>query len=145
MKTVGGLTCIKKPKLTLYEKLKISYSPEKYVTQNLSPNVRSCIAQFRLGVLPLHVETGRFSGKPKDQRVCKMCNSNVVEDELHFLFMCERYNDLRYTLYQKISKYYSDFKSLTLYEKLHLLSEQPIILGNFIQKAFSKRQALLYE
>ena len=74
-----------------------------------------------------------------------MCNSNVVEDELHFLFMCERYNDLRYTLYQKISKYYSDFKSLTLYEKLHLLSEQPIILGNFIQKAFSKRQALLYE
>ena len=134
----------KKPKLTLYQKLKISYFPEKYVTQNLRPNLRSCIAQFRLGVLPLHVETGRFSGKPKDQRVCTMCNSYLVEDELHFLFVCEKYNGFKYTLYQKITQFHTEFAGINLYEKLQLLSEHPKISGNFIQKAFSKHQALLY-
>ena len=91
----------KKPKLILYQKLKESYLPEKYVTQNLTFNLRSCIAQLRFGILPLHIETGRFSAKSRDQRVCNICKSNDVEDEVHFLFFCQKYNDLRYNMIQK--------------------------------------------
>ena len=61
----------KKPKLIFYQKLKNSYSSEKYVIQNLILSLRSSFAQLRFGVLPLHVETGRFSTKSRDQRVCK--------------------------------------------------------------------------
>ena len=48
--------------------------PEKYVAQNLTFDLRSCIAQLRFGDLSVHVETGRFSTKSRDQRVCKICN-----------------------------------------------------------------------
>ena len=135
----------KKPKLNLYQKVKKSYVPEKYVTQNLPPDLRSCIAQLRFGVLPLHIKTGRFSGKSRDQRVCNLCNSNKIEDELHFVFSCEKYNDLRHTMYQKVMKQHSDFESKDVYEKLLILLDYPIIFGNFIQKAFVKRQDFLYE
>ena len=135
----------KKPKLIFYQKLKNSYSSEKYVTQNLSLSLRSSIAQLRFGVLPLHVETGRFSTKSRDQRVCKICHSDVVEDELHFLFFCEQYHDLRQIMYQKITKQYADFESKGELEKLQILVDCPILLGNYIQKAFSQRQQLLYE
>ena len=135
----------KKPKLIFYQKLKNSYSSEKYITQNLSLSLRSSIAQLRFGVLPLHVETGRFSTKSRDQRVCKICHSDDVEDELHFLFFCEKYQDLRHIMYQKITKQYADFESKGELEKLQILVDCPIILGNYIQKAFSQRQQLLYE
>ena len=135
----------KKPKLIFYQKLKNSYSSEKYVTQNLSLSLRSSIAQLRFGVLPLHVETGRFSTKSRDQRVCKICHGDDVEDELHFLFFCEKYHDLRQKMYQKITKQYADFESKGELEKLQILVDCPILLGNYIQKAFSQRQQLLYE
>ena len=135
----------KKPKLIFYQKLKNSYFPEKYVTQNLSLSLRSCIAQLRFGVLSLHVETGRFSTKSRDQRVCKICYSDDVEDELHFLFFSEKYHDLRQIIYHKITKQYADFESKGELEKLQILVDCPILLGYYIQKAFSQHQQLLYE
>ena len=33
---------------------------ENYVKYNLTPSERSAMAQFRFGILPLNIETGRF-------------------------------------------------------------------------------------
>ena len=76
----------------MYQKLKNSYLPERYVTQNLSPNLRSCIAQLRFGILPLHVETGRYVSQSREQRVCYLCDGKNVEDEIHFLLFCNSLN-----------------------------------------------------
>ena len=46
---------------------------------NLSKSKRSLLAQLRLGVLPLAIETGRYTGKSIELRVCVVCDSN----ELH--------------------------------------------------------------
>ncbi len=43
------------------------------------------MAQFRIGILPLHIETGRFRDNKINERVCLLCNSGVVENELYFL------------------------------------------------------------
>ena len=58
---------------------------------------RSILCQFRTGVLPLHIETGRYTGLPADQRLCSLCTTTEpdIEDETHFLLNCELYNDLR--------------------------------------------------
>ena len=48
-------------------------------------------------------------------------------------------------MYHKITKQYADFDSKGELEKLQILVDCPILLGNYIQKAFSKRQQLLYE
>ena len=60
---------------------------------------------------PLHIETGRYKGTPRNLRYCKACctrdevtatllsalpfNEMPVETELHALLECTTYNDLR--------------------------------------------------
>ena len=41
--------------------------------------------------MSLEIETGRYIGTPRDERLCKVCNCNTVEDEYHFLFSCIAY------------------------------------------------------
>ena len=56
---------------------------------------RSFIAQLRLGILPLRIETGRFenlkdslTGRFRKLKVevrkCQICNLDDIEDEKHF-------------------------------------------------------------
>ena len=84
-----------KPKLRTYVKIKESYNVENYIILNMSRQERSILAQLRCGVLPLHIETGRFCNIPREKRTCNMCNDNHVEDELHFILQCPKYNDVR--------------------------------------------------
>ena len=39
-------------------------------------------------ILPLRIETGRFVNEALDNRLCRLCNSNAVEEEIHF---CSRH------------------------------------------------------
>ena len=86
---------VNKPKLRFYRIFKNTFKPETYVKLNLSVHERSQLAQLRFGILPLKVETGRFSNTPLEDRKCEMCNADEIEDECHFLFECERYSDIR--------------------------------------------------
>ena len=68
---------------------------------------RRVASKFRIGNHNLKIETGRFT-IPKtpaheDLRICDKCNLNSVENELHILFHCDLYNDLRKTLFIKIN------------------------------------------
>ena len=56
---------------------------------------RTSIAKLRTGTLPLSIETGRYRHIALDQRLCRSCDRNVIEDEIHFIFHCEKYNDIR--------------------------------------------------
>ena len=84
-----------KPKLDTYVKLKSTFDVEYYVTLKLNKQQRSILAQLRLGILPLYIETGRFINVKRENRICTLCEENEVEDELHFLFKCTLYNDIR--------------------------------------------------
>ena len=56
-----------KTKLSTYQQFKGEYKTEKYVLLNLSRSERSLMAQFRSGVLPLRIETGRFRHEPVEK------------------------------------------------------------------------------
>ena len=66
-----------------------------HVKINLKRRERSVLAQFRLGILPIRIETGRFIGEKVEDRLCRKCNQNQIENEIHFLFHCPLYNDIR--------------------------------------------------
>ena len=74
----------KKPKLRSYCTFKEYLSVENYVKYNLTPAERSAIPQFRFGILPLNIETGRFRNQPVQDRLCTLCEFNEIEDECHF-------------------------------------------------------------
>ena len=87
-----------KPKLHLYATYKKEYASENYCQINMKKSQRSLLAKLRLGVLPINIEIGRYSGTPRDERYCPLCNNNSIDDEIHVLLYCPYYNALREAL-----------------------------------------------
>ena len=54
-------TISKKPKLRLYKQIMCEDGVENYVKLNLTSGERSMIAQIKMGILPIRIETGRFT------------------------------------------------------------------------------------
>ena len=63
-----------KPKLRNYVKFKQNINVEEYVISNISRSQRSLLAQLRMGILPLNIETGRYIQKELIERLCLLCN-----------------------------------------------------------------------
>ena len=57
-----------KSKLCLYRTFKDQYSVATYCNVNLTRAQRALVAKIRLGIFPINVETGRYSGKPRNER-----------------------------------------------------------------------------
>jgi len=85
-----------KPKLRTYRLLKDKLRFEPYLLHG-SSLARSVMFSLRSGSNRLRIETGRWK-RPQErveERVCVLCESKEVEDEIHFISKCEKYGDLR--------------------------------------------------
>ena len=132
------------PTLRTYITFKTSYTAEKYVLMNLNRSERSILAQFRRGILPLRIETGRYIGEKPHERLCKVCLSGQVEDELHFLFKCSLYDDLRNHLHSTITDTDSFFLLSDADKLKHLMNNYPRQIAKYLRNAFEKRKNFLY-
>ncbi len=54
---------------------------------------------LRCDTAPLKIETGRYERLPVEQRVCEVCGSDNVEDEMHFLISCNAFTQERTKLF----------------------------------------------
>jgi hypothetical protein len=46
--------------------------------------------QFFLQVFhKLNIEVGRYNKTPRNERFCKKCNTDEIEDEMHFFLLCK--------------------------------------------------------
>ena len=84
-----------KNKLRSYNTFKTTFEAKAYVRANLPRAHRRAPAQFRAGVAPLALETGRYPGLPVRERICFHCKSlkrETVEDEKHVILTCLLYN-----------------------------------------------------
>jgi hypothetical protein len=114
------------------------------VKLNLRKYERSLLSQFRCGILPLRVETGRYVGEPVETRLCKFCNLNTVEDEKHFLLSCELYDVIRQNVYSDIILQ-TAYTSLSSDDKLaFLLNIHPRKTAKYIVKAYLSRRSVMY-
>ena len=134
-----------KPKLRNYVQIKEGFHTELYITFNLRRGQRSLCAQLRSGTLPLAIEVGRYKGIPEEQRLCVLCDLNVVEDEYHFLFHCPVYCELRNCLFEKIQLKNPDLFWLSEGEMLRwLFNEETFAMARFVENAWHLRQRTLY-
>jgi len=71
------------------------------------------VVKRRLGNYNLRIENGRHSTPilPEHLRIRQRCGSNEVENEVHFLLSCNRYDAIRKSLMDDIISKYSDFHS----------------------------------
>jgi hypothetical protein len=61
---------------------------------------------------------GRYQDIPRHQRLCQQCSSGEVEDEIHFLFNCSKYEPDRKELVDIILTSCPNFNSLNDIKKL---------------------------
>ena len=132
-------------KLTFLASIKETHVTEKYLSINNFEN-RMAVAKLRTSSHKLKIETGRWNKTPREERICKQCILNKIEDEKHFLFECQMYINEREDLYNTIetkininpSQIY-DYKERLLLifnsENLGALNA----LGKFVKNAMQKR------
>ena len=86
----------KSGKLLFYSKIRKNYELQDYLKFPIVKTVRSKLTKLRISAHPLQIETGRYSRPyiPRESRFCLFCKT-VVEDELHFLYDCFMYKDIR--------------------------------------------------
>ncbi len=128
------------PKLRTYRQLKENFETEYYVRINLTRSQRSLIAQLRLGILPLELETGRFRNINVEQRFCPFCKDQV-EDETHFIFVCPKYDCHRRSFLAAIPLVEND----SLADKLkYICNNCPRKLSKYLTNIWNLRRDSLY-
>ena len=132
-----------KPKLRTYCKIKKNLGTEHYVKLNLERNQRSILAQLRCGILPLNIETGRFTNTKLEDRKCTLCNSQEVEDEMHFSLACPFYENERTQFVNQLDvniEYFYESDQLQ-----YLFDNVPRKFSKFITRIWLKRKDHLYK
>ena len=69
------------------------------------------------------IEHGRYQidHLPRENRLCPLCNSNQVEDEIHFLFQCNKYSVQRQAFINQINRIIPDFDKKSSPESIKLI------------------------
>ena len=134
------------PKLRTYVLIADFTANKAFIKKPLSFIQRKFLAKFRLGVLQIRLETGRYERPklPAIERTCKICNLNTVEDETHYLLYCPKYSDLRQTLFDRVED--PAFDNMQEQEKLKFLTNDSSIVkitAQYIIDAFDIRSRLI--
>ena len=116
------------------------------MTNNISRWKRSLRSQFRSGILPIHVETGRFRNLPVDSRVYEICRNGEVEDDKYFLCEYDVYCHFREELYTAAGQKSIEFMIMDKDTKFKFpMNNMWGEVSSFLIKAWDKRKAISYE
>ena len=82
-------------RLSTYKTINSDFTLPKHL--GLPYENRKVISKIRCSNHPLAIEKGRQKRPktPRDERICILCDDQVIEDEEHFLLRCDTYSILR--------------------------------------------------
>ena len=120
-------------RLTVYKTINDDFILPRHL--GLPYQFRKVISRTRCSNHPLAIEKGRHTNPitPRQERFCKLCNDQVVEDEDHFLLKCSTYTHLR-DHYQINHDNLPDFLNM----------EDQSLLAKYLLSAYELRERLLF-
>ena len=134
-------------KLQFYSSFKNDRSSSHQLELIKNMQHRQLVSKLRSGSHDLRIETGRHCIPKVSEhlRICKFCSDNEVENESHFLFSCNLYQNIRKKFFDDVSFKYPNFNTLNNSDKVLFLFNNidPFIckkLGYFTFEAFQKRK-----
>lgn len=133
-------------KLRTYSTFKYNFEKEIYIDRVSDACKRKCLTQLRISAHRLEIEAGRYKNKQACERICKSCDLNQVEDEIHFLSSCSLYNSERDIFFQYVTDKVHNFNSLDASSKMIWLmtcEDLDIIdaFANFVHTCFNLRKS----
>lgn len=81
-------------KLSLYANYKLTFEHEIYLDCVTIKKFRNALGKLRTSSHDLEIERGRYSNTERNQRICKLCNTEI-ETEFHFVLKCPRLTSFR--------------------------------------------------
>ena len=126
-----------------YKLFKSTFEYSLYLDKFAS-KLRIPLTKLRLSSHQLRIETGRYGNNRTEhnQRYCTICNNGDIEDEFHFVCVCDVYVDLRRTY---LNRYFfvrpSMFKFIDL--MLNTTYQVQRNLCKFISVAFVRRYSIV--
>ena len=66
-----------------------------YMASGLSYRRLYMFVRFKLGCHDLYIETGRWAGVPRAERICQRCHQGAFDDERHLVFECDFFEPRR--------------------------------------------------
>ena len=138
-----------KPKLRTYTSYKSHISKEEYLEINLTKMQRSVLAKLRSCTLPLAIEKGRYKNEKFSKRICILCNEMEIEDEIHFVIQCPRYQNQRETFFSYICDNVTvEFNNIDVFDKFMVLMKLKGVhirrLAKFLVSIWECRKSILY-
>ena len=105
-------------------RFKKSFAREQYLKLLTIPKFRRSLTKFRISSHNLPVETGRYKGLDRKDRICPHCNDGIG-DEVHYILVCENplIMKLRDSMFINISQLSPEFPNLSLDDKLTFLMQ----------------------
>ena len=134
--------CQTKSKLRTFNCISTFSVDKEYLLKPLTFVQRKFLAKLRLGVLQLRMETGRYERPRKEaaDRICKQCDQNMPESEIHFLLHCPKHSLIRANFLSKLCT--ENFETFSDIEKIQLILNDPSIVkqtAQYIIDAFDNR------
>ena len=119
-------------KLQMYSSFKSDTAYEPYLSKIRNRKYKFALSRLRLTSHSLAVETGRYNGTPREERMCIKCNMNSIENEYHFLLVCPHYTDIRRKYF---APYYCRWPSMRKFMSL-MQSKNGRIVNNLSKYIF---------
>ncbi len=130
----------------MLSKIKTEFGTERYLQLDLDRYDKSLLSQFRYGILPLEIETGRYKNLKREQRLCTICNCGAIEDQIHFAFYCSAYEEIRDEFIETCKDRMIGWHVLTDIGRVAILfKDQPRLFGKYIKKIFMHRKSILFK
>ena len=122
-------------KLDLYSRVKEGFEVQKYLSLPKFKD-RQIISKLLCSSHKLRIETGRWKQDEtlREERICKICQTNKVEDEDHFIMECPAYDQIR-------RESAIDFENYTTTEAIFHV-EDPVLVAEFLRQAYSMRDKI---
>ena len=108
-------------KLLFFKNAKDTLNLSNYLLKIKNREARVLLSKLRLGVLPLEIEKGRRKGLIKELRICQFCSGSKIEDEVHFLFDCPSFQNIRAHHLNSLNNTIPSLKNFDSHQKLNYL------------------------
>ena len=135
-------------KLEFYLNGKFDYAPDGFINDLCYCPGRRDLLKLGTSNHSLYVETGRYTSpkSPREERICKYCDKNEVEDEIHLVDSCGPYLNLRDTFLKKLHSVFDINNSKSSSFTFQILSSSntkaQYYLAQFVSKCFTIRKTI---
>ena len=123
--------------------MKTKYTIDPFIFNSNFEN-RRLLVKMRISDHNLGIETGRYNKINREQRICKHCNKNEIDDEEHFFLSCSKNEPIRKDFFKEnINKVYPSggvINKNDLVTKVLSISTLMQTVAPFIKKSLELRR-----